>query len=64
MKDRVSMWLILLLLGLPSLAYASEVGHIMDTWFMIIGGAIKAIFYFIVAIGVIYMLVKQNKQSQ
>jgi hypothetical protein len=64
MKDRVSVWLILVLLGLPSLAYASEVDHIMDTWFMLIGGAIKAIFYFIVAIGVIYLLVKQNKQSQ
>jgi ACR3 family arsenite efflux pump ArsB len=64
MKDRVRVWLILLLLGLPSMVYASEVDHIMDTWFMIIGGAIKAIFYFIVAIGVVYLLVKNNKQSQ
>jgi ACR3 family arsenite efflux pump ArsB len=60
MRDRVSVWLILLLLGLPSLAYASEVGHIIDTWFKIIGIAIKVIFYFIVAIGLIYMLVKKN----
>jgi hypothetical protein len=60
MKDRVSVWLLLLLLGLPSLAYASEVGHIMDTWFMIIGIALKAIFYFIVVIGVIYLLVKKK----
>jgi hypothetical protein len=60
MNNRVIVWLILLLLGLPSFAYASEVGHIVDTWFMIIGVAIKAIFYFMVAIGVIYLLVKKN----
>jgi len=32
----------------------------MDTWFKIIGIAIKVIFYFIVAIGVLYMLVKKK----
>jgi hypothetical protein len=60
MRDRVSVWLILLLLGLPSLTYAGEVGHIIDTWFKIIGIVIKVIFCFIVAIGVIYMLVKKK----
>jgi hypothetical protein len=60
MKDRVSVWLILLLLGLPSLAYASEVGHIMDTWVKIIGITIKVAFYLLVAIGVIYMFVKKG----
>ncbi len=60
MKDRVSVWLLLLLLGLPGLAHASEVGHIMDTWVMLIGVAIKGIFYFIVAAGVIYLLVKKK----
>jgi len=60
MKDRVSGWLLLLLFGFPSLAYASEVGHIMDTWFKIIGIFIKVLFYFIVAIGVIYLFVKKK----
>jgi hypothetical protein len=60
MRERVSVWLLLLLLVLPSMAYASEVDHIMDTWVMIIGGVIKGIFYFIVAAGVIYLLVKKK----
>ena len=32
----------------------------MDTWFKIIGIFIKVLFYFIVAIGVIYLFVKKK----
>jgi hypothetical protein len=60
MKERVRAGLLLLLLVLPSMAYASEIDHIMDTWFWMIGAAIKGIFYFIVAVGVIYLLVKKK----
>jgi hypothetical protein len=60
MKDRVRVWLLLLLLWFPNLAHASEVGHIMDTWFNIIGIVIKIIFCFLVVIGVIYLLVKKK----
>ena len=61
MKDRVSAWLLLVLLvGLPTVAYALDVGGTFDVGFQLIGAAFKLVFGLLLAIGIIYMLVKKK----
>jgi hypothetical protein len=60
MKDRVSAWLLLVLLvGLPTLAYAGEADHVfagVGKTIELVFKLVKAIFMLIVAIGLIYMI--------
>ena len=61
MKDRVSGWLLLVLLvGFPTVAYALDIGGTFADFFKVIGAFFKLIFGLILAIGIIYLLVKKK----
>lgn len=61
MKDRVIACLILVLLvGLPTVAYALDVGGIFAEGFQLIGAVVKLVFGLVLVIGIIYMLVKKK----
>lgn len=61
MKDRVSVWLIVVLLvGFPTVAYALDIGGAFADFFKLIGALIKLIFGLILLIGIIYLLFKKK----
>ena len=61
MKYRVSVWLILVLLvGLPTLAHASDIGGAFADIFKAIGVLFKLIVGLLVVGGIVYLLVKKN----
>jgi hypothetical protein len=61
MKDRVSAWLLLVLLvGFPTVAYALDIGGTFAVFFKIIGAFFKLAFGLILAIGMLYMLFKKK----
>jgi hypothetical protein len=61
MKDRVSVWLLLvLLIGFPTVAYALDIGGIFTDFFKIVGAFFKLIFGLILLVGIIYLLVKKK----
>ncbi|MGI4867576.1 MAG: hypothetical protein ACRYFZ_26890 [Janthinobacterium lividum] len=61
MKDRISVWLIVVLLvGFPTVAHALDIGGIFTDFFKVIGAFFKLIFGLILAIGIIYLLVKKK----
>jgi hypothetical protein len=61
MKNRVSAWLLLvLLIGFPTTAYALGVGGAFAEVFKAIGAFFKLIFGLILLVGIIYLLVKKK----
>jgi hypothetical protein len=61
MKDRVSVWLVLVLLvGFPSVAYALDTGGTFADFFKLIGALFKLTFGLILFVGILYMLFKKK----
>jgi hypothetical protein len=61
MKDRVSAWLLLvLLIALPTLVHASDIGGAFADIFKAIGVLVKLIMGLLVVGVIIYLLVKKN----
>jgi uncharacterized membrane protein len=57
MGNRATIWLTaLLLVGLPTLAQASEVDHIMAGFFGMVAAILKLLFWIVVIIAMIYMV--------